>query len=121
MKPQDAVGGNFPCWAIMRGLSLPNSTADEGDSDVFAYRIDWTLPINPSTLSVMTPRWHPGPYPLGNASYRDVVEVRLAQDASEYGWPSHYYWAPNVGIVRHRRWRGHQVSTWTLVRSRIVQ
>ncbi|AII52194.1 hypothetical protein N008_09420 [Hymenobacter sp. APR13] len=88
---------------------------------MFPYRLDWTRPLNPSTLSVMTPLLHPGPYPVGSATYRDVVEVRVAQDASEYGWKSHYYWAPNVGIVRHRRWLGYDVSTWTLVRSRIVQ
>jgi hypothetical protein len=121
-RPGDANDNdNFPCWIVKRGLFLPNSTADEGDTDVFPYRLDWTRPAHGSTLAVMTPRLHPGPYAVGTATYRDVVEVRVAQDASEYGWKSHYYWAPNVGIVRHRRWLGYDVSTWTLVRSRIVQ
>lgn len=113
---------DFPCWTVRRGLVLPNSTADEGDTDVFAYRIerDKATFLN-VTNAVMYPYWHSTPVIIGGVAYNDVLEVKLTADASEYGWKGHYAWAPNVGIVRHRVWRGYDLRTWTLLRSRIVQ
>ncbi|QNP54255.1 hypothetical protein [Hymenobacter qilianensis] len=70
----------------------------------------------------MKPYWPTAPVTIGNTTYADVLEVKIPlSDRSEGGWPSHYYWAPHVGVVRLRTWYNRQPRTWTLVRSHIVQ
>ncbi|GAB2470179.1 hypothetical protein GCM10011375_40990 [Hymenobacter qilianensis] len=120
--PEDASISGYPCWTIRRGLSLPNSTADEGSTTVFPYRIARDQAPVGYLFGELKSYWHTAPVPIGNTTYADVLEVNIPlSDRSEYGWPSHYYWAPHVGIVRQRTWYNDQPQTWTLVRSHIVQ
>ena len=110
----------FPCWTVQRGIYLPNSTLDVGGAYVFPY----TIPrgqVRVGYLDGTTPYWHTQPLRLGDATYPNVLEVKILGDASEGGWPSHYYWAPGLGIVRQRVKVDGIAYTRTLLRSRIVQ
>ncbi|WP_310396411.1 hypothetical protein [Hymenobacter sp.] len=112
----------YPCWAITRGQSLPASTADEGDTQVFPYTIPRDRARTDYLFGVMQPYWHSRPLAIGNTVYPDVMEVNIPiADASEGGWPAQYYWAPGLGIVRQRVRVNFLPHTRTLLRSRIVQ
>ena len=65
--------------------------------------------------------WHSRPLLIGGQAYENVMEVKLTRDASEGGWPSHYYWAAGLGIVRQRVKVEGRPYTRILLRSRIVQ
>ena len=112
----------YPCWDVKRGQYLPNSTQDEGSTDVFPYTIprDRAGFLNVNN-AIMYPYWHSRPLLIGGKAYENVMEVKLTRDASEGGWPSHYYWAPGLGIVRQRVKVDGIAYTRTLLRSRIVQ
>ncbi|WP_375418705.1 hypothetical protein [uncultured Hymenobacter sp.] len=117
---EDVTEKAYPCWAIMRGQFLPNSTADEGSALVFPYTIPRDY-ARPDYLNGTQPYWHSAPLTIGKDTYPDVIEVKILIDASEDGWPAHYYWAPGKGIVRQRVKVGGVPHTRTLVRSHIVQ
>ncbi|RSK39486.1 hypothetical protein [Hymenobacter perfusus] len=111
-----------PCWVLERGRYLPNSTADEGSELVFPYRIDKDKPtFLVAYAAVMYPYWYSQPVVLNGTSYAGLLQVKLTADASEDGWPTHYYWVPGQGVVLRRINRNGRWQTWQLVRSHIVQ
>ena len=119
---RDNGTSEYPCWKVTRGLSLPTSTADVGGADVFPYAIPREQRRPGFYLfGSIQPYWHTRPVVVAGRSYPDVMEVQVLTDASEGGWPAHYYWAPGLGIVQQRVWVGRVPRTRTLVRSRIVQ
>ena len=122
---REDASNEYPCWNIMRGLSLPGSTADAGGADVFPYAIPRDQPPAGYLFGTIQPYWHSQPITIAGRSYPDVMEVRVRADGSEGGWATHYYWAPRLGIVQQRVWvrdaQGFVPRTRTLVRSHIVQ
>lgn len=116
---QDARGS---CWVLERGRYQPTSTTDAGEEQVFPYSIDRDKTIFLlANSAVMYPYWYSQPVLLNGTSYDNVMEVKLTTDASEAGWPTHYYWVPNKGIVLQRIKRNGRMQTWQLLRSHIVQ
>ena len=118
----DVTESAYPCWAILRGQYLPNSTRDEGSAEIFPYLVarDKAGFLN-GDGAIMYYYWHTKPLLLAGQTYENVMEITLTADASENGWPAHYYWAPGLGIVRQRVKVQGVNHTRTLVRSRILQ
>ncbi|MBW3372892.1 hypothetical protein KYK31_02825 [Hymenobacter norwichensis] len=112
----------LPCWSVRRSQDLPNSTADEEGTDVFPYLIDRDKASFLNIYNaVLYYYWNSQVQRIGGVPYDELLQVKLTADASENGWPVHYYWVSGKGIVRQRIRRNNVVQTWTLVRSTIVQ
>ena len=114
-------GQSRPCWDVKRGVYAPNGAGDAGYAFVFPYEAlrgqDQTVYEFRGSSYIY---WHTTPQAVGDTSYADVLQVRLAYDASE-GRRVGYEWARNVGIVRRRIEQPTGPQTWTLVRHHVVQ